>query len=290
MTKKHTLFVFTVMLLCVAITGLYTFSIATHAGENDTLETGATSGTTAGGCAWALNGTELTIIGEGTIGYQSSSPWGYDITKVTMYDGVTAIGYGAFDKCTKLTEVNIPNTVTHISDAFKNCTALTKITIPDSVTSLSMSAFSRCSSLETVIIGNSLPIIEQNTFYECSSLKNVTIGESVVVIKINAFPRCPSLKNITIPANVKSIEEHAFGYGENGKYDDIVINGYKGTAAEKYAAENGFTFNALEETPESNAICGDADGDGGISILDATAIQRYLADLATNEEIGKPIK
>ena len=33
----------------------------------------------------------------------------------------------------------------------------------------------------------------------------------------------------------------------------------------------------------------DADGDGDVSILDATAIQRWLADLPTNENIGKPI-
>ena len=34
----------------------------------------------------------------------------------------------------------------------------------------------------------------------------------------------------------------------------------------------------------------DADGDGEVTILDATAIQRFLAELPTNEDIGKPIE
>ena len=297
MVVKQRLIVFVMVLVCVAVIGINAFSITSHANISDISDTGiATHGTTAGGCEWELNGTELTISGEGSIGYQSVSPWGTDITKVIINEGVTTIGYDAFSNCKKLTSVTLPDTVTFISDAFKNCTALTEITIPDSVTTLSMSAFSHCASLKKVVIGNSIPIIEQNTFYECSSLEDLTIGESVVIIKINAFPKCASLKNITIPANVKSIEDHAFGYyydGEKGeyvKYEGITICGYKDTAAEKYALENGFVFNAIEDNPEGKAICGDADCDGDITILDATAIQRYLAELPTNKEIGKPIK
>ena len=36
------------------------------------------------------------------------------------------------------------------------------------------------------------------------------------------------------------------------------------------------------------AAC-DADGDGDVTILDATSVQRWLADLPTNQNIGKPI-
>jgi hypothetical protein len=37
-------------------------------------------------------------------------------------------------------------------------------------------------------------------------------------------------------------------------------------------------------------ILGDADEDGSVTIVDATAIQRHLAHLPTNENIGQPIK
>ena len=41
---------------------------------------------------------------------------------------------------------------------------------------------------------------------------------------------------------------------------------------------------------QDNAVLlGDADGDGEITVLDATAIQRHLASLPTNKNIGKPI-
>ena len=48
----------------------------------------------------------------------------------------------------------------------------------------------------------------------------------------------------------------------------------------------------LAEIPvqDFNEAAADADEDGGITIFDATAIQRYLAEMISNENIGKPIK
>ena len=61
---------------------------------------------------------------------------------------VTSIGNSAFEECTGLTSVTIPNSVTSIGDwAFCRCTSLISISIPDSVKSMGESAFSGCSSL-----------------------------------------------------------------------------------------------------------------------------------------------
>lgn len=35
--------------------------------------------------------------------------------------------------------------------------------------------------------------------------------------------------------------------------------------------------------------CGDVDGDEAVTVLDATYIQRWLADLPSVDNIGKPI-
>ena len=43
------------------------------------------------------------------------------------YD-VTSIGWGAFDGCTNLTSIEIPNSVTSIGDYAFGCLSLTKIT------------------------------------------------------------------------------------------------------------------------------------------------------------------
>ncbi len=104
----------------------------------------ATSGTT-GDCTWTLDGTVLTISGEGQMGnnYQNSDlPWGESITEVIIKPGVATIGGSAFSNCTELKSVIIPNSVTSIGNwAFSCCTKLTNITLPDSVTKIEDYAF-----------------------------------------------------------------------------------------------------------------------------------------------------
>ena len=115
----------------------------------------ATSGTT-GACTWELDGTVLTISGNGRMGnYQpvSKSPWGGSITEVIINSGVTSIGDRAFQDCSSLTSVTIPDSVTSIGEfSFRGCTGLTSVTIPGSVKSIDLGAFYECTVLTSITI------------------------------------------------------------------------------------------------------------------------------------------
>ena len=179
----------------------------------------------------------VTSIGDYTFASCTS------LTSITIPDSVTSIGEGAFRDCTNLTSITIPDSVASIEKrAFRDCTNLTSITIPDSVASIGESTFENCTSLTSITIPNSVTSIGDYTFNNCKSLTIITIPDSVTSIGDFTFRNCTSLTSITIPDSVTSIGECAFMYCEN-----LTIYGYKNTAAEEYALNNGFEFINLAE-------------------------------------------
>ena len=131
---------------------------------------------------------------------------------VIRFDGpVTCIGDYAFDECSSLTSINIPESVTSIGDhAFNGCSSLKSITIPNSVTTIGEYAFYYCSSLTSITIPNSVTSIGRSAFAWCESLTSITIPNSVTSIGDYAFNRCSSLTSITIPNGVTSIGDDTF--------------------------------------------------------------------------------
>ena len=136
--------------------------------------------------------TDLTSIGvsafEGCSG----------VTSVEIPDGVTSIGFAAFRDCSRLTSVEIPDGVTSIGgSAFEGCIELTSVEIPDGVTSIGGSAFEGCIGLTSVEIPAGVTSIDSHAFSGCSSLTSVEIPAGVTSIGIFAFEGCSGLTSVT---------------------------------------------------------------------------------------------
>ena len=134
-----------------------------------------------------------------------------DLTSVNIPDGVTAIGDSAFNGCSNLTSINIPNGVATIGyAAFQSCTSLTSVTLPEGVTSIGNSAFNGCSNLTSINIPSNVTTIGNFTFSGCSSLTSINIPEGVTSIGNGAFQRCSNLTSINIPEGFTTVGNYVF--------------------------------------------------------------------------------
>ena len=115
---------------------------------------------------------------------------------------VTSIGIQAFDGCTNLTSITIPDGVSSIgAGAFSGCTSLTSITIPDGVTSIGGRAFWQCTNLTSITIPDGVNSIGDFAFRGCSNLTSITIPDGVTSIETRAFYNCEGLTAVTFLGN-----------------------------------------------------------------------------------------
>lgn len=133
--------------------------------------------------------------------------------------------------------------VTSIGEsAFSECENLTCVNMSEGLTVIENRAFYLCYSLNDIIIPDGLKSIGNSAFEGCENLNNVIIPDSVTDIGVSAFNCCNRLTSIIIPDSVINIGERAFGYNNQQKVKGFKIFGYKNSAAESYADENGFEF------------------------------------------------
>ena len=133
------------------------------------------------------------------------------LTSISIPEGVTNMGWGAFSECTHLTEIKIPYGATRMYDnLFYGCISLTSVVIPDTVTEIGWGVFLGCTSLTSVVIGKGVPALPLRMFYACIRLNSINIPNSVNTLGDAVFLGCSSLPSIVIPDSVVNIGIEAF--------------------------------------------------------------------------------
>lgn len=113
----------------------------------------------------------LLYLDNWLIGYKGDIASG----DVEIQEGTKGMAGGAFSRCTSLTSIIIPNSITAISaSAFNRCTNLTSINIPESVTTIDITAFSGCTGLTSITIPSKVDSIGHHAFSLCTGLTSIT--------------------------------------------------------------------------------------------------------------------
>ena len=102
----------------------------------------------------------------------------------------------------------------------------------------------------TIVIPDTVKIIGSYAFCYSDDVVAVEIPNSVEVIGSDAFVGDPKLKKITVPDSVKEMDDCGLGFNTDDNYKKVKIQDFKmyckkGSAAENYAKDNGFSYEII---------------------------------------------
>ncbi len=117
----------------------------------------------------------------------------------------------SFKECTSLEQVHLANGILKIPPyAFNNCSSITDLYIPDTVSEMGEYAFAGCTKLARIHLPSDIKKISKGLFKNCSSLTKCYLSDNIEEIEDEAFMGCTALRKPWIPKGIKRIGETAF--------------------------------------------------------------------------------
>lgn len=163
----------------------------------------------AANCVQADRGGEVKILS--TVKYDNN-----------IYT-VTAVREGAFQGCSKITSIILPETITGLgSGAFMGCSSLKRIDLPNSVTQIGSKMFQNCTSLSEIYIPDGVYVIFESAFEGCISLTEIDLPHGLTRLASRSFCNT-GLRSVEIPDNTKTIDNAFY----NCSFLEVVVLGEK---------------------------------------------------------------
>ncbi|MBR5405990.1 MAG: leucine-rich repeat domain-containing protein [Oscillospiraceae bacterium] len=133
------------------------------------------------------------------------------LEKVLLPNGLKSIGEGAFAGCRALRDIHLPPSLVSIGkNAFSNCLNLREVVMPANIVQIGEGIFKDCGMLQRIVLPEELTQIPDHAFYSCRKLSEIRFPRRLIGIQANAFSFCAALTEVTLPDSTRYLFKYAF--------------------------------------------------------------------------------
>ena len=210
------------------------------------------------------------------------------LESIELNFALDTIGIGAFSGTSSLKNINLQDSIiTEIKPFTFLNSGIEEIVLPDTCTKIDNYAFGQCSNLTEITIPDSVTEIHEDAFkgsdnviiycYTDSAAHQYAVSKNIPFVLLDAVvPTEPPTEPPTIPVTEPPTEPRMYMLGDSDM--DGVITIMDATVIQRVLVN--YTVSVFDEKAAN--VTGD-----GLNIVDATLIQRHLADIPIPYAVGE---